>query len=197
MDIDGNRKATTNLVASTGQTSEIVVCLTGLSSAGKTTLSQKVANELRNEGHPVQILDGDLLRTDLCRDLGFSKADRDENIRRIGFVAQLLATNGILVIVAAVSPYRAARDEVRSRIETFIEVYVNAPLVVCEQRDVKGLYRRARSGQLTGLTGVDDPYEPPLSPELECRTDQETVDSSMRKILDYVRLRLLNVKNSI
>src|SRR5260370_27458021 len=135
--MDANKKVAKSSLALAGAPGEIVIWLTGLSSAGKTTLSEKLAGELRNEGHKVQVLDGDILRTNLCRDLGFSKADRDENIRRIGFVARLLASNGILVIVAAVSPYRAARNEVRSGIKTFIEGYVNAPLVVCERRDVK------------------------------------------------------------
>jgi adenylylsulfate kinase len=141
-------------------------------------------------GHKVEMLDGDVVRKHLCKDLGFTKKDREENIRRIGFVAELLAKNGIIVIVSAISPYRAMRDEVRSRLPCFIEVYVNAPLAVCEGRDVKGLYQKARAGELQEFTGVSDPYEPPTEPEVECRTDLESVDQSVRKILEHVLVRL-------
>ncbi len=137
-------------------------------------------------GRRVEVLDGDIVRQRLCKDLGFSKKDRDENIRRIGFVAELLSKHGVTVVVAAISPYRAVRDEVRKLIPAFIEVYVNAPVEICEVRDVKGLYRKARAGQISGFTGVDDPYEPPLRPEVECRTDLETVEQSLQKILDYI-----------
>jgi bifunctional enzyme CysN/CysC len=163
-----------------------VVWLTGLSSAGKTTLAEQVFDRLRASGHKVELLDGDLVRQRLSKGLGYSKEDRDENIRRIGFVAELLARNGVTVIVSAISPYRALRAEVRRSIPSFVEVYVNAPLEVCEGRDVKGLYRRARAGELHGFTGVDDPYEAPLQPEVECRTDLETVEESGQKILDYL-----------
>ncbi|MGA7412118.1 MAG: adenylyl-sulfate kinase [Bryobacteraceae bacterium] len=163
-----------------------VVWLTGLSSAGKTTLAVEVFDRLRVAGHKVELLDGDLVRQRLSKGLGFSKEDRDENIRRIGFVAELLARNGVTVIVSAISPYRALRAEVRLSIPNFVEVFVNAPLDVCEGRDVKGLYRRARAGELHGFTGVDDPYEAPLQPEVECRTDLETVEESVQKILDYL-----------
>lgn len=163
-----------------------VVWLTGLSSAGKTTIGQALFDYLRGLNYDVEMLDGDIVRRRLCRDLGFSKEDRDENIRRIGFVAELLARNGIFVIVAAISPYRATRDEVRGLIPGFVEVYVNAPVEVCERRDAKGLYRKARAGELPGFTGIDDPYEPPVCPEVECRTGAETVEESVRKILDYL-----------
>jgi adenylyl-sulfate kinase len=165
----------------------IVLWLTGLSSAGKTTIGQALRDRLRGIGRRVEMLDGDMVRQRLCKDLGFSREDRDENIRRIGFVAELLARNGVLVVVSAISPYRDTRDEVRRLIPGFTEVYVNAPLEVCELRDVKGLYRKARAGALEGFTGVSDPYEPPLSPEIECRTDRETVEESVQKILDYVQ----------
>ena len=138
------------------------------------------------------MLDGDILRQGLCKDLSFSEADRNENVRRIGFVAELLAKRGIIVIVAAISPYRAARDELRGRIERFIEVYVNAPIEICELRDVKGLYRKARLGELRGLTGIDDPYERPLAPEVECRTDSESIKESVQKILDRLGLYFRN-----
>jgi len=161
----------------------VAVWFTGLSGAGKTTLSRWVAEQLRTNGRRVEILDGDEVRRTLTRGLGFSKEDRDENIRRIGYVAHLLARNGVIVLVAVISPYRAVREEVRRLIGDFIEVYVNAPLEVCEQRDQKGLYRKARAGELKGFTGIDDPYEPPLAPEVECRTDLETVEESGAKVL--------------
>jgi adenylyl-sulfate kinase len=164
----------------------VVIWLTGLSSAGKTSIGCALLERLLATGRKVEMLDGDNVRRMLCRDLGFSRADRDENIRRIGFVAELLSRNGINVIVAAISPFRAARDEVRARIPNFVEVYVNAPLAVCEDRDVKGLYRKARAGDITHFTGVSDPYEPPLHPEVECRTDIETIDESVQHILRYL-----------
>jgi adenylylsulfate kinase len=167
----------------------VAVWFTGLSGAGKTTLSCWVAEQLRTNGRRVEILDGDEVRRTLTRGLGFSKQDRDENIRRIGYVAHLLARNGVIVLVAVISPYRAVREEVRRLIGDFIEVYVNAPLEVCEQRDHKGLYRKARAGELKGFTGIDDPYEPPLAPEVECRTDLETVEESGAKVLAALRER--------
>src|SRR5574340_235903 len=142
------------------------------------------------------MLDGDTVRQTLCKGLGFSKEDRDENIRRIGFVAGLLARNGILVLVSAISPYRAVRDEIRTSNANFIEVFVNAPLDVCEMRDVKGLYRKARAGQIPRFTGIDDPYEPPLQPEIECRTDLETVDESASKVLGYLNNLLLSLNGT-
>jgi adenylylsulfate kinase len=163
---------------------------TGLSGAGKTTISQQVESKLREQGYKVEVLDGDIVRTNLTKGLGFSKEDRDENIRRIGFVSHLLTRNGVIVIVSAISPYKAIRQEVRERIGNFIEVYVNAPLNVCEDRDVKGLYKRARSGEIKGFTGIDDPYEPPVNPEIECRTDLEDLDESVNKV--FKRLQELN-----
>lgn len=168
------------------ESSGFTVWLTGLSSAGKSTLARHVADRLRQAGYKVESLDGDIVRQRLCRDLGFSKEDRDENIRRIGFVAELLSRNGVVVIVSAISPYRAVREEMRRQIPNFVEIYVNAPLEVCERRDIKGLYRRARAGELRGMTGIDDPYEPPFTPDLECRTDLETVEQSVEKILAHL-----------
>lgn len=168
----------------------MTVWFTGLSAAGKTTLNEAVSVRLRAKGYAVESLDGDVLRQNLWKDLGFSKQDRDENVRRIGFVAHLLSRNGIIVLVSAISPYRAVRDEVRSRIGDFVEIYVNAPVEVCEKRDRKGLYGKARAGQIHGFTGVDDPYEPPLQPEIECHTDRETIVESVEKIIRYVEVRL-------
>ena len=161
----------------------VTVWFTGLSGAGKTTLARAVYDELKKRSYRVEILDGDVVRQYLTKGLGFSKEDRDENIRRIGFVAHLLTRNGVIVLVSAISPYRATREEVRARIGDFVEVYVNAPLEVCEQRDVKGLYKKARAGEIKNFTGIDDPYEPPLNPEVECRTDSERVEESVAKVL--------------
>ncbi len=161
----------------------VTVWFTGLSGAGKTTISKAVAQALQARGYKVEILDGDIVRENLTKDLGFSKQDRDENIRRIGFVSQLLTRNGVIVITSAISPYREIREEVRSRIGDFVEVYVNAPLETCEQRDVKGLYKKARAGEIKQFTGIDDPYEPPLNPEVECCTNAESIAQSMEKVI--------------
>jgi adenylylsulfate kinase len=160
----------------------VTLWFTGLSGAGKTTISQAVEQELRSQGYKVETLDGDVVRQNLTKGLGFSREDRDENIRRIGFVANLLTRNQVIVLVSAISPYNAIRTEVRQRIGNFIEVYVNAPLAVCEQRDVKGLYKKARSGEIKNFTGIDDPYEPPMNPEVECRTDEESLEQSVAKV---------------
>lgn len=164
----------------------VTVWFTGLSGAGKTTICQRVEQQLCDRGVRVEVLDGDVVRENLTKGLGFSKADRDENIRRIGFVSQLLTRNGVVVLVAAISPYREMRDEVRGRIGDFVEVYVNAPLEVCEARDVKGLYKKARAGEIKQFTGINDPYEPPINPEIECRTDLETRDDSAANVLGWL-----------
>lgn len=161
----------------------VTVWFTGLSGAGKTTICQAVEKELRAQGHQIEVLDGDIVRENLTKGLGFSKEDRDENIRRIGFVAHLLTRNGVIVLVSAISPYRAIREEVRQKIGDFVEVYVSTPLEVCEARDVKGLYKRARAGQIKQFTGIDDPYEPPINPEVDCKTQQETPEESVNKVL--------------
>ncbi len=160
----------------------VTVWFTGLSGAGKTTISEQVAKKLKEQGYKIEVLDGDIVRTNLTKGLGFSKEDRDTNIRRIGFVADLLTRNDVIVIVSAISPYRGVREEVKEKIGNFVEVFVNAPLSVCEDRDVKGLYKKARSGEIKMFTGVSDPYEPPTSPEIECRTDLEELDESINKV---------------
>jgi adenylylsulfate kinase len=165
----------------------VTLWLTGLSGAGKTTIGDALEQELRSQGCKLERLDGDIVRENLTKGLGFSKEDRDTNIRRIGFVANLLTRNGVIVLVSAISPYRAIREEVKQQIGDFLEIYVNAPLAVCEQRDVKGLYRRARAGEIKHFTGIDDPYEPPLNPDIECRTDLETLEESTAKILQKLQ----------
>ena len=169
-----------------------ILWLTGLSGAGKTTIAQQLEHKLRKLDRPVELLDGDVIRQNLSKELGFSREDRDTNVRRVGYVANLLSRNGVIVIVSLISPYRTVRDELRSTLHSFVEIYVNAPLEVCEARDVKGLYAKARSGQIKSFTGIDDPYEPPLTPEITCYTAEETVDESVAKILtwlDMARLR--------
>ena len=161
----------------------LTIWFTGLSSAGKTTLARAVCVELRARGRRVEMLDGDEIRRTLCQELGFSKQDRDENIRRIAYVAGLLTRHGVIVLVSAISPYRTARQEAREHIGRFVEVYVNASLATCEARDVKGLYRKARSGQLEHMTGVDDPYEAPEAAEIESHTDRESLEESTQKVL--------------
>jgi adenylylsulfate kinase len=161
----------------------VTIWFTGLSGAGKTTITQALAKSLQEKECKLEVLDGDIVRQNLTKGLGFSKEDRDENIRRIGFVSHLLTRNGVIVLVSAISPYRAIREEVRQKVGDFLEVYVNAPLATCEERDVKGLYKRARAGEILGFTGIDDPYEPPLNPEVECRTDLEELSESVTKVL--------------
>ncbi|MBU6230069.1 MAG: adenylyl-sulfate kinase [Cyanobacteria bacterium REEB459] len=161
----------------------VTVWFTGLSGSGKSTIARALEDQLRAWGYGLEVLDGDVVRTNLTKGLGFSREDRDENIRRIGFVSHLLTRNGVIVLVSAISPYREVRDEVRDRIDDFIEVYVDAPLEVCETRDVKGLYKRARAGEIKQFTGIDDPYEAPLNPEVHCHTDQETIEESVVKVL--------------
>jgi adenylyl-sulfate kinase len=164
--------------------------LTGLSGAGKSTLARALAPTLSHCGRRVEVLDGDDLRRHLSPELGYSKADRDANIRRIGFIAHLLSRNGVVAIVAAISPYREARDWVRLQHEVpFIEVYVECPLEVLVQRDPKALYERARRGLVTNLTGVSDPYEPPMNPELTVHTARESLERSCARIINELERR--------
>jgi adenylyl-sulfate kinase len=159
------------------------VWFTGLPSAGKSTLAELLAVELKARGQSVEVLDGDVVRTHLCKGLGFSKEDRDENIRRIGFVCGLLTKHGATAIAAAISPYRAIRDEVRAKIGSFVEVYVKTPVETCIRRDVKGLYKKALAGEIKGFTGVDDPYEPPVQPEITVETETESPKESLGRIV--------------
>lgn len=165
---------------------------TGLSGAGKTTVSERVAAHLQAKGLKVELLDGDVVRTQLSKGLGFSKEDRDTNIRRIGWVCQLLNRHGVIAIAAAISPYRETRDEVRHATPNFVEVYMECPVPVLAERDVKGLYKKALAGEIKHFTGVDDPYEPPLNPEVACHTDgRESVDESVAKVMAYIEAHYL------
>lgn len=166
------------------------VWLTGLSGAGKTAIAKPLAEALRSRALRAERLDGDIVRRELTSDLGFTKEDRDENIRRVTFVARLLSRNGVAVICSFISPYRERRAKTRQHIEhegaPFVEVYVHCPLEVCVERDVKGLYERALAGEIDNFTGVSDPYEPPESPEVVCRTAEETVGESVARVLAYL-----------
>ena len=163
---------------------------TGLSGAGKTTISLIVEDAIREKGSNIEILDGDVVRENLSKGLGFSKEDRDTNIRRIAFVADLLSRNGTPVITAAISPYRDIRDEAREMMgDRFIEVYVNASVEACAERDVKGLYEKAFKGEIKEFTGVSDPYEPPLNAEITVETENEEPDQSAAKIISYLEER--------
>jgi sulfate adenylyltransferase len=162
----------------------LTIWLTGLSGAGKSTITQGLEQRLLAVGRDVTILDGDEIRTHLSKGLGFSKEDRDANIRRVGYVASQITRHGGTVIAAVISPYRAVRDEVRKSVGNFVEVFVDAPLEVCESRDVKGLYKKARAGEIKGFTGIDDPYEAPTNPEVVVRTGDETVHQSVDTIIE-------------
>jgi adenylylsulfate kinase len=165
---------------------------TGLSGAGKTTISKIVEDQLRERGSKVEVLDGDVVRENLSKGLGFSKEDRDTNIRRIAFVADLLSRNGVPVITAAISPYRELRDEARETMgDRFIEVYVKASVEVCAERDVKGLYEKAFRGEIKEFTGVSDPYEPPLNPEIILDTENESAEESAHSLLALLEDRQL------
>ena len=165
---------------------------TGLSGAGKSTIANLVAGELRTRGHNVEILDGDEVRTNLSKGLGFSKEDRDTNIRRIGYVCNLLARNGVIAISAAISPYREIRDEIRRNHQRFFEVYMKCSIEKLSERDVKGLYKKALAGEIKNFTGVSDPYEEPLNPELVLDSGTERVEQSLQKLL-----RTLEVANYV
>jgi adenylylsulfate kinase len=182
---------------SVGSGRGFTVWFTGLSGAGKSTLSGALAPVLKERGHNVEILDGDIVRTNLSKGLGFSKEDRDTNILRIGFVADLLARNGVAVITAAISPYREIRDQVRSQTGNFVEVYAKCSIEELTRRDVKGLYEKALRGEIQNFTGVSDPYEEPLNPEVVIDSEKETVEESLRKIVAYLEGRGLLYSASV
>ena len=165
----------------------LTLWFTGFSGSGKSTLSQILAPELRERGMNVEVLDGDEVRENLSKGLGFSKEDRDTNIRRIGYVANMLARNGVCAITAAISPYRGLRREIREKAQAaFVEVFVSCPLEVVEKRDPKGLYKKARAGLIKNFTGISDPYEAPEHPEVIVNTGDETIEESAQKVLDYL-----------
>jgi adenylylsulfate kinase len=169
--------------ALTGTARGAILWFTGLSGAGKSTIAEALAPKLRELSKRVEILDGDVVRLHLSKGLGFSKEDRDTNIQRIGWVAHLMERNGTVVITAAISPYRTTRDWVRELSPNFIEVFVDTPLEVCEGRDVKGLYKKARSGEIKQFTGISDPYEAPVKPEVTVRTHEQSLDECVDTIV--------------
>jgi adenylyl-sulfate kinase len=165
-------------------TTGFTIWFTGLSGSGKSTIAHILEGELRKRGHRVEVLDGDVVRTNLSKGLGFSKEDRDTNILRIGWVCEILSRNDVVAIGAAISPYREIREQIRANVGRFVEVYVEAPLEVLADRDVKGLYRKAMAGEIQNFTGVNDPYEAPLNPEVVCHSDgSETPEESAAKVL--------------
>ena len=163
-----------------------VIWLTGLSGAGKTTIALPLVEALRERGLKVERLDGDVVRQSLTRDLGFTKEDRDKNIERVTFVAKLLSRNGVACVCSFISPYQAVRDQVRRETTNFIEVFVDAPLEVVIDRDVKGLYKQALAGEIENFTGISDPFEAPANPDIHIRTDERTVAESTQLIIDYL-----------
>ena len=164
----------------------VTLWFTGLSGSGKTTVSELVRDALLRAGYKIEVLDGDVVRTNLSKGLGFSKEDRDINIKRIGFVCNLLTRNGVIAIAAAISPYREIRDYNRKEIGDFVEIYCNCPLEVLIERDVKGLYKKAIAGEIKNFTGVSDPYEEPKNPEIILNTDKESVEESAKKVIDKI-----------
>jgi len=169
-----------------------VLWFTGLSASGKSTVADAVAEKLIKRGLKIERLDGDIVRKSLTKDLGFSKEDRDENIQRVSFVAKLLSRNGVGVIASFISPYREVRKRIREETTNFVEVFVKCPLEVCEKRDPKGMYKKARAGEIKNFTGIDDPYEEPENPELVLNTDKETVEESVEKVITKLEeLRLI------
>jgi len=172
------------------------IWLTGLSASGKTTISRLLENSLLARGLKVQVLDGDVIRTNLCEGLGFSRTDREINLRRIAFVAGLLVHQGIVVVVSTITPYQSIREEVRRKIGEFVEIYLSCPLEICIQRDPKGLYRKALQGQIHNFTGISDPYEIPKNPEIELKTHVESPEQCLQKTLACLeKLRKIPLKS--
>ncbi len=172
----------------------VTVWFTGLPSSGKSTVARILERQFRQKGLKCELLDGDVVRTNLSKGLGFSREDRDLNIKRIGFVCHLLTRNDVIAIAAAISPFREVRDYNRKLIGDFVEVYIKCQVEECEKRDVKGLYKKARAGEVKGFTGVDDPYEEPLHPEVICETDKESAEESAEKVIQ--KLKELGYLNS-
>lgn len=170
-------------------TQGFILWFTGLSGSGKSTLATYIAPILKQQGCKVEILDGDEVRENLSKGLGFSKEDRDTNIRRIGYVAGLLSRNGVVAITAAISPYKDVRNEVRAKTTNFVEVYAECPLDVLEERDTKGLYKKAKAGIIKNFTGISDPYEAPEKADIVVKTHEESIEQSAKKILEYLKKR--------
>ena len=165
----------------------VTLWFTGLPSSGKSAIADRLYDILKDRGYRAERLDGDIVRQDLTRDLGFSRADREENVRRVAFVARLLTRNDVFVLCSFVSPYREMRDRARGAIGSFLEIYVKCPLEVCAARDVKGMYKKARAGEIREFTGVSDPYEEPLRPDLVVETDQEPLERSVGRVLVWMK----------
>ena len=182
----GHNLLVDNMYKNNSKQKGFVLWFTGLSGAGKSTISDKVYEILKERGLKIERLDGDAVRENLTKDLDFSKKGRDENIRRIGFVTHLISRNNIGVVASFISPYRAQRDELRNKINNFIEIFVDAPLEVCEQRDKKGLYKKARQGKISNFTGISDPYEAPKNPEIELKTNECTAEQCASKVINYL-----------
>jgi adenylyl-sulfate kinase len=168
--------------------SGITLWFTGIPASGKSAIAREVRDLLANRGLPVELLDGPEVRQSLSRGLGFTREDREENVRRIGYVAKLLSRNGVIAICASVSPYRATREEIRQHVTNFVEIYVECPIQVAEQRDTEGLYARARAGVIEDFTGVSDPYEPPERPEVHIRSHEESVATAATKVVKTLEL---------
>ncbi len=167
-----------------------VLWMTGLPGSGKTTIATRLAEELRKKGRNVEIMDGDEVRKNISPELGFSKEDREAHVKRVAYISKLLARNGVAVVVGLISPYRETRDYARNLIgDGFSEVYVKCPLEVCKSRDPKGLYKKALAGEISDFTGVQDPYEPPLNPELIVESDKEELEESVAKIISFLEKR--------
>lgn len=164
----------------------LVIWCTGLPCSGKTTLSREIEKYFRSKGLPIQRLDGDVVRTTISKDLGFSKEDRDKNIERMSYIAQMLSDNGVNVVSAFVSPYQEMRDFTRSLCKKYIEVFVDCSVKKCKERDTKGMYAKAECGEITDFTGVQDPFEIPENPEVIVNTEKETIEESLKKITDYI-----------
>ena len=183
----------TEVISSVSPFKNLGFCLwfTGLSASGKSTTAEKLTRRITESGRPVTLLDGDVIRTHLSKELGFSREDRNTNIHRIGFVASEIVRHGGIVICATISPYRAVRAEVRQMVGSnrFFEIYMDTPLTECQRRDPKGLYSKATRGELQGFTGIDDPYEPPLSPELRLDTMQSSVEENIRLVLEFLAMQ--------
>jgi adenylylsulfate kinase len=172
--------------SSAGSAGGFTLWFTGLPCAGKTTLAAEVGLELKRRGCRVEVLDADALRTTVCRGLGFDRKDRDENVARIGWICSMLSRHGVVSVAAVVSPYADAREQLRKTIPGFVEIYVKTPLSVCIERDVKGMYAKAMAGKLSHFTGIDDPYEEPLHPDIVIETERSSVSECVRSIVEWL-----------